>query len=283
MKVNGEKKKKSTKKKQKSAADRPLLKRGITKMKIRTTPKLTKRKVFLGTPGSRKPTPKKKSPARKGTQQPTRRSPRSTPAPLDLLAPAFPLPPSTSADTTIGMSSITPSRQSTPKGAAEAGVGGKNNNGSFVAASKERKKRPGAVPAGVTPLTPRVLVRPYATKGFFEPPITIDETNSMLVDGDVSVVSPSKAGEKPKRDSGVESGGSSKDATIEDGEIVDLPRDDEEEIVVVKEVVSSKNVAAGPRKVKKTKGSPKKGRLPKMTSRLLDKCKNRFENISRKR
>ena len=32
------------------------------------------------------------------------------------------------------------------------------------------------VPDGVRPLTPRVLVRPYESRGFFEPPVTIDVT-----------------------------------------------------------------------------------------------------------
>ena len=50
-----------------------------------------------------------------------------------------------------------------------------------VATTPKNKK----APDGVRPLTPRVLVRPYESRGFFEPPVTIDVT--LDADKDLSV------------------------------------------------------------------------------------------------
>jgi hypothetical protein len=189
-------------------------------LKIKSTPRLTKRNVMATTP---KLEPNKvNAGGGAGAQETPRRLTRSNSGP----------------DTTIGMSTIPSSHQSTPKNTSQV-------NGA----------RKVILPEGVKPLTPRVLVRPYASKGFLDPPITIDETNSfqtvdLSVDGTPGQKKKSPRGKgatEKKRRQSIEvvavlpppTASTASDRTLEEGEILDNSQLGSPDVVVLRELADA--------------------------------------------
>ena len=162
-------------------------------------------------------------------------------------------------NTTFDLGGLSPSQISTPvnrritrqmsnsvgKGGGLTVEGDEANTVHAAAANRVASASKSSSMENFIPLTPRLLVKSYKSQGFFEPPVTIDETIDLTDEPQTPVQK-----KRPiNQNSNVRKAPSSrkkpakkrrKDVTLEDGEILDDTVD--EEVQIIGDVVKSPEV-----------------------------------------